>query len=615
MIEKNSQPLRVKEDFFDELINGLSTADERQKFDADKTKTYLSSKQRSYFYKKTLPIILAAQRKQQFLLEFFQKIYQNHKKKTQQEYFFKGVLAYKMFKLYDDQWSELEQKREAGTLGKLLALGRTYRRIKTAMKFRQMVRQVRQKVNIVFQKYRYMDAQSQGDKIERMLYHDLQDLQQPLISGLKKVIYPIYHQVYKMIDQKLTVTKQFWMYILKSIFWFDEDDPVDIALTLASYGLMIIEILSAIAGFITGGTAWFATAGAGAAHIAIIGAKLAKVGLTATKFLKAAAKLRKLSKSINNFKKATRAIRRSKRTQAALRRLKSAVHTYMGIDLYNVDTEDILEMNRGYLEVSKRKYRESLGNLTTRLRNIGQGLSFVDEAFDDINNEIHMSMLHGMSGGGIVIKRFQKLYDTVIHVNFKNEQMKNVNNVLNAVSQKMMKLKNYTINVIKNAAQGVNTIRQLAIPDIPAQFIEQYNKSDYKRYSATQPKQHISENPQYRVATTDKEHHGIQYDRFGGFVRGVTLHFWKNGNFKNETIKGKNFFVQICNQQVGLTDTVYVNFDDIFKSPHEANKGRYLWDIMSEIRNLQGSILNQQTLFLQNVKNIEKTIDAKMNQK
>ena len=615
MIEKNSQPLRVKEDFFDELINGLSTAEERQTVDADKTKTYLSSKQRSYFYKKTLPIILAAQRKQQFLLQFFQKIYQNHKKKTQQEYFFKAVLGYKLFKLYDDQWSELEQKREAGTLGKLLALGRAYRRIKTAMKFRQMVKQVRQKVNIVFQKYRYMDAQTQGSKIERMLYQDLQDLQQPLISGLQKVLYPIYHQVYKMIDQKLTVTKQFWMYILKTIFWFDEDDPLDIALTLASYGLMIVEILSAIAGFITGGASWFATAGAGAAHIAVIGTKLAKVGLTATKFLRTAVKLRRMTKTINNFRRATSAIRKSKRTQAALIGLKGAIYTYMGLDLYFVDTDDILEMNRGYLESSKRKYRESLGNLTTRLRNIGQGLQFVDEVFDDINGEIHMSMLHGMSGGGIIIKRFQKLYDTVIHVNFKNEHMKNVNTVLNAVSQKMMKLKNYTINVIKNAAKSVDTIRQLAIPEIPVQFLEQYNKPDYERYSPTQPKQPIPENPQYRVATTDKTHHGIQYDRYGGFVRGVTLHFWKNDNFKNETIKGKNFYVQICNQQVGFTNTIYINFDDIFKSPYEANKGRYLWDIMSEIRNLQGSILNQQTLFLQNVKKIEKTIDDKMNQK
>ena len=161
------------------------------------------------------------------------------------------------------------------------------------------------------------------------------------------------------------------MYILKTIFWFDKDDPLDIALTLASYGLMIVEILSAIAGFITGGASWFATAGAGAAHIAVIGTKLAKVGLTATKFLRTAVKLRRMTKTITNFRRATKAIRKSKKTAWAMRGLKGAVYTYMGLDLYYVDTEDILEMNRGYLETSKRKYRESLGNLTTRLRNIG----------------------------------------------------------------------------------------------------------------------------------------------------------------------------------------------------------------------------------------------------
>lgn len=397
-IKVSASPLSVRQDFYDELINGLSTQQERQARENDKSRVILDSKQRTFFFKRTLPIILAAQRKQGLLERYFYDLQKKHVEKKRNELLSSFLILSIVGRIFKDDQQVGSQQQERSTLGKIRQVYGAYSSIKRVSSIVKGARELREKIRTETLRYKNIDVEHQGYQLQSRMYQHLHELQYDLESGVQTAMTPIYREMYYWVDNNVsigaTMARLFW-WIIRQVFFFDPNDVVSI----------IAWVVSLVATLYTGPAVWIL--------------RLAKVA-NALKFINVA---KKIKRNAFVLRSVLRPLAKS-RTFGYLRNATRArlwyniaQGVYTGIDLYHTDADDVEMMKTAYRTKLTPVRDRTVGRLAPRLRKIGQDTSFVQNAIHQVNEDLRNSIIFQFSGSSVALKRLSRKYNTLLKIN------------------------------------------------------------------------------------------------------------------------------------------------------------------------------------------------------
>ena len=276
------------------------------------------------------------------------------------------------------------------------------------------------------------------DYLASQLDRKLHDTQDPLVLALQKVIYPVYYQFNKSIEQKLQVESwRFWWWLVKTIFLPDWSDPVDVAVWLVS---VAAGVFSLGAGFLAGI----------AVRVGGVIGKLVKIINGIAKLLKTIGGGKKLLAGINKFRgvwqvgsKMTFAIKASAMisgwSSGIYSTFKGISTVYTGFDLYYTDQEDVKEIKASYTEKSLKWRDKTMSSLNNRLKGIGQDLEFIQESMKKLQQDARQGLIIAMGTGGF-LRLLQKRFETGIKLHIKiNKGEKHWIDEINKTCQKLCK--------------------------------------------------------------------------------------------------------------------------------------------------------------------------------
>ena len=274
--------------------------------------------------------------------------------------------------------------------------------------------------------------------IQREMYGKLHSTQDPLILALQKVIYPVYYQFNKAIEQKLQVDGwRFWWWLVKTIFLPDWSDPIDVAVWLVS---VAAGVFSLGAGFLAGV----------AVRVGGVIGKLVKIVSGISKLLKTISGGKNLLAGINKFRgvwqvgsKMTFAIKASAMisgwSSGIYSTFKGISTVYTGFDLYYTDQEDVKEIKASYTEKSLKWRDKTMSSLNNRLKGIGQDLEFIQESMKKLQQDARQGLIISMGTGGF-LRLLQKRFETAIKLHVKiNKGEKHWIDEINKTCQKLCK--------------------------------------------------------------------------------------------------------------------------------------------------------------------------------
>lgn len=414
--------VHVQQDFFQQILNGFSA--EKQKVDASSSAIIIPSVQQTYFRKKTLPLILAADEKQGLLRQYFQHYYQKFLKEKKKRTLGLGLGISLLFvRAIDEQQVQLE-KEKGGVLKKLITVGKTYQRVKRVLRTIEVIKDLKQTLQ---QKIRASNVSGNNEYLQAGLYRVLGESQDQLQETLQSVMFPIYLQFSKMIHTKVnSILNKFFFYIVQRIFLPDLTDPLDTIMWFASLGLTVLSIPS-------GGLSLGAVGSIVATRLSGIISKLAMVGAKITMkmsmvSLRLAGRMA-MRAAVAGGKMAWRGARfvmrgGSNNIASSMRSyykgLKLASIAYTGIDLFFTDKQDVEKMTNYYTAQSTQWGNKVTSALTGRLMSIGQDMEMIERHFRQIGQDAYDSFITSITSSG-VLKILSRKFKTSIRMEVVGE--------------------------------------------------------------------------------------------------------------------------------------------------------------------------------------------------
>ena len=446
--------VHVQQDFFQQILNGF--ANEKQKVDASSSAIIIPSVQQTYFRKKTLPLILAADEKQGLLRQYFQHYYQKFLKQKKRRTLGLGLGISLLFvRAIDDQQVQREEEK-GGVLKKLITVGKTYQRVKRVMRAIETIKDLKQSLQ---QKIKASNVSGNNEYLQAGLYRVLGESQDQLQEALQSVMFPIYLQFSKMIHTKAnSILNRFFFYIVQRIFLPDLTDPLDTIMWFASLGLTILSVPS-------GG---LSLSGVGAVVATRLSGIISKLAMTSARI--------SLKMSMVSFKIAGRMAMRaavaggkmawrgarfvirggSDNVASTMRtyykRLNLAAMAYTGIDLFFTDKRDVERMTQYYTNQTTQWGDKVTKSLTGRLMAIGQDMEMIERHFRQIGQDAYDSFVTSISSSG-VLKILSRKYKTSIRLKIVGE-----NNNLLKVFKTLENVQKYFKTGLENVENKIGDV-------------------------------------------------------------------------------------------------------------------------------------------------------------
>ena len=603
----------------------------------------MNSTQKSFIKYKSLPLILKALEQQKLLQKFFQDLRANFIKEREQE---KGKFAQVMVRVEQikEQNQIQKEKDKGGILKKLITVGKAYQRVRRVLFLLHVVRDFRDQMRAKFQD---INRTGNPEQMQNEIYRRLDESQEEIKDTMEGVMFPIYFQMSRMIDEKLNVNGysimgRFFWFIIKRIFLPDWEDPIDVGLW----------ILSIVAGAFSGGLGFLAGA---AVRVAGVIRKLNKV-FKVIKGLKALPVFRGIATGVSRYRGLLRGERAVRATRVAtvagiisqsshqLRRTMGLLKGfYTGIDLYNVDEDDVREMTQYYKERTDSWGNKAIESMTGKLERFGEDISLVTNIFREAGQDFRKSMVLTLSSSGF-IKVLSKKYNTAFKIKIigENNSYGVVLNVIKKITKKfndmgrMVNLFLYTGEYKKSVdlsemvrTNGENIYyNAYRINEENTQNISFYKKGNLefgsgdKKIQIDEIKYHEQGNQLRRYDWWYKQSgvnartgwfFGVDFSYFSGGYSQAMVRMsseWTGEYFKVFTNKGdaSNIVKYDSNALYFDLKTLYkVVIDPSKKIPSDLKRGRtdlYLWDYMIYNKHEQNKLLKREKTFQKNAKKL-----------
>ena len=405
------KPFHVEEDFYEEIINGLESLQDREQARKEKQTIIVLPRQARFISYITTPIIMGQIRPlvesvTRFQYEKEKELKRNNIRRIFSNAWAKLTLADEQI---DDDIEDLE-KGKGFSIFKVMKVLRTFRtvaRIYTALKAYKKPDKPKFDIDLSrLTNPRYF-TEFEGQIVE--FFHGQN---KELADVITAFMYPTAKNLFTMYDQKLEqLYQEFWWWCFKQLI-FDPNSALD-------WAILAITIVSTVGASVIGGPA--AGAGvfaairsiAGAAKIASFVAKSTKLLKTVTKSVHWVHKTQQYKRALKIAEKAPAVIRVTKPAKSVgflkrvrktsqttikrINRIKRGYAIFSGIDMLHVTKEDV-EDYRAYITrrttVWGSRFEAKYSDDLSRMINMGADIfEFADDGVVDkirniMNNDI-----------------------------------------------------------------------------------------------------------------------------------------------------------------------------------------------------------------------------------
>lgn len=375
----NSTDFQLKEDFYNDIINGLQ---QEKRIETSDTKTNLSPIQRKNFQKKSLPLLFRAFDKVkliQFYIENQVKEYKEHRLKNELENFVNYYAS--MLNNDDDEGIDDEDGAKKGKMS-IIDVYNNFTKIRKVYTIFKKVKQL--KDNLLKGNNDLTTIQGYDD-FERELGVFINGFSDVFLKYITPFINPIveaYHEMYMQVSNK----------IMNNILWgafkaaiFDPDSFIDWALLVASLvGMFVGGVMSATGVGTPVGVGIFGASGL--LFLSKVGVKMLSVFNKINRFAKGRKLMQVSSKGLK------RVADNMPKNLKDYRMLRSKVKgkfnfvdkTITVMDFMDVTEEDVIEYKEMFTETSKKIGKD----FDRHISGFGKNVEFVFDIKADLSSLI-----------------------------------------------------------------------------------------------------------------------------------------------------------------------------------------------------------------------------------
>lgn len=338
IIKQNS--FHVEEDFYEEIINGLQAAKDREQARKKKQPIVILPRQARFITYVTSPIILKEAR---HLIESVTR-FEYHKERALAASGLRAkfLKAWSKFSDVDEEADdEIKAINKKGfSIFKVVKVFRTFKtvaRIYSAIKLYK-----KPDTSPISVDLRRLNSPEQMSNFDSLLTIQLEAQKEPLIQVLQGFMYPICKEMFTLYDQKLEeMYYGFWKWCVKN-FIFDPESALDWVMLVISGAAAIIAAYVA-----TPTTPYGQAAAASGVFQAIQGLRISVKAAKAWRVLSRAFRgftgIAKVSRMAANGRKITRVKAASHVFTTTRRRLGIGYAVFSGLDFIHVSNQDVID--------------------------------------------------------------------------------------------------------------------------------------------------------------------------------------------------------------------------------------------------------------------------------